>query len=174
MTRLLALAVSVVALTGCGNANPHGTSNSTSTAAGGKGKGSALTPRDLHDGVVAALHANHKLAIRVLWTNQVPATASRSTRGPALAGMRASAKGRQRQKVRVRMLHDDYRIISIRLDPSYASAIAVVQANQKELPSAFDGKPLGRALELRERARIELHRIGSSRSFVVWRLTLLQ
>ena len=116
MTRLLALAVSVVVvLTGCGNANPHGTSNRTTTAASGSGKGSAPTARDLHAGVLAALHANHKLAVRVLWTNQIPATASRSTRGPALAGMRASAKGRQRQRVRVRMLHDDYRIVSIRL-----------------------------------------------------------
>jgi hypothetical protein len=72
------------------------------------------------------------------------------------------------------MLHDDYRIISIRLDPSYASAVAVVQSTQKVVPSQLDGKPLGRSVELHERARLDLHRIGSSRSFVVWRLTLLK
>ena len=129
---------------------------------------------NLRHGVLTALRANHKLAVRVLWTNKVSADAMQSTRGPALAGIRASANDRQSKRFRVRMLHDDYRIISIRLDPSYASAVAVVQSTQKVVPSQLNGKPLGRSVELHERARIDLHRIGSSRSFVVWRLTLLK
>jgi hypothetical protein len=124
--------------------------------------------------VRAALIANHELAVTVLWTDRVPAGAWRSTRGPALAAMRASANDRLRADLRVRTLDDGYRIVSIRLDPSETSATAVALSNQKLVPSRPDGRPRGRPLELEERARIELRRIGSSSRFLVWRLTLEQ
>jgi hypothetical protein len=145
------------------------TQNHTTTRSQTSGVPSAA---EVHAGVLTALHANHELAVRALWTNHVPAAASESTRGPALAAMRVSAQGRENEHLRVRMMHDSYRIISIRLDPSYASATAVVQSNQKLVPSQLDGRRLGRPVELNERARIELHRIGSSSRFIVWRLTL--
>jgi hypothetical protein len=72
------------------------------------------------------------------------------------------------------MLHDDDRIISIQLDPSYTSAIAVAQWNQTVAPSNLDGTRRGRTIQLHERARIVLHRIGSSRAFLVWKVTLVQ
>ena len=174
MRGFLTAALAALLLAGCGNANSKTTNNAKTNATSQPVASGKPTAADLRHGVLIALRANHKLAVGVLWTNKVPANAKRSTRGPALAGIRASANDRQRKRLRVRMLHDDYRIISIRLDPSYTSAIAVVQSTQKVVPSQLNGKPLGRSVELHERARIDLHRIGSSRSFVVWRLTLLK
>ena len=174
MNRALAvnatLALSLLA--GCGNA---ATSVSSRAAiATQPAASSALTLVDLRRDVAAALQANHKLAVRVLWTDHVPATARQSTRGPALAALQASAKDRQQKHLRVRMLHDSYRIISIRLDPSYATATAVVQWNQDVAPSHLDGVRLGRPISLHEPARVLLHRIGSSRRFVIWKVDLVQ
>ena len=166
----LTLALAVLAA-GCGSTSGKHTATETTTTAS---TAAGVTASDLRNGVVAALRADHKLAVRVLWTNQVPLTATRSTSGPALAGMRASAKGRQKQQIRVRMLHDIYRIISIQLDPSYTAATAVAQSNQNLRLSHLDGRPAGRATEVYERAQIDLHRIGTSSRFVVWRLTVLK
>ncbi len=120
--------------------------------------------------VVATLRANHELALRVLWTDRLPANARRSTAGPALAAMRASAAGREQARLRVRLLRDSYRIVSIRLGRPALSA--VVQSNQELLPSSLEGRALGQPVELDERARIELRRIGRSKRLVVWRLSL--
>ena len=128
----------------------------------------------LREAVRTALLANHALAIHVLWTNRVPNSATRSTRGPALAGMRDSARGRQTRGVRVRMVHDDYRIASIDLDHSLARATAVARSIQTVLPSHLNGRPIGRSVRLNERARILLRRLGTSDSFVVWSITLLK
>ena len=174
MRRFLTAALAALLLAGCGNANSKTTSNAKTNATSQPVASGKPTAADLRHGVLIALRANHTLAVRVLWTNKVPANAKRSTRGPALAGIRASANDRQRKHLRVRMLHDDYRIISIRLDPSYTSATAVVQWNQDVAPSHLDGTRIGRAIQLHERARILLHRIGSSRSFAVWKVNLVQ
>jgi uncharacterized protein YceK len=174
-------------LAGCGGGSRHNspttqqTVTSTTTTAGTVSTTSTQQTPAKHNarktllaGVRAALLANHHLAIRVLWTNRVPTSAVHSTRGSALAGMRASARDRQGRGVRVRMVHDDYRIVSIALGPSLASATAVAQSIQTVVPSHLDGRPLGRSVRLNERARIVLRRLGKSRSFVVWRITLLK
>lgn len=127
----------------------------------------------LRDAVRVALAANHQLAIRVLWTNRLPATAARSTRGPALAGMRSSARDRQGRGVRVRMIRDNYRIASIILGPSLAIATAVAQSIQTVVPSQLNGHPRGGSIQLHERARILLRRLDASDRFVVWSITLL-
>jgi hypothetical protein len=163
-------AVLAVLVTGCGSTSGKHTAAGTTTTS----PAVAVTASNLRNGVTAALRADHRLALRVLWTNVVPLTATRSTRGPALAGMRASAKGRQQEQIRVRMLHDSYRIISIQLDPSYASATAIAQSNQNLRLAHLDGRAAGPATEVNERARIDLHRIGTSSHFVVWRLTVLK
>jgi hypothetical protein len=124
--------------------------------------------------VRTALLANHHLAIRVLWTNRVPRDAVNSTRGPALAGMRSSARDRQSKGVRVRMLRDRYRITSITLAPSLATATAVAESMQTVLPSHLNGHPLGRSVRLNERAQIVLRRLHGSNDFVVWNITLLK
>jgi hypothetical protein len=128
----------------------------------------------LRAAVRAALAANHKLAIRVLWTNRIPLTAGKSTRGPALAELTASAKDREKKGVRVRMIRDDYRIISIELDVTKAHATAFAEWDQRVVPSNPNGTPRGRAVSLRERARVELRRVRNSQNFVVWKVTLVK
>jgi uncharacterized protein YceK len=132
------------------------------------------TRETLRAEVRAALLANHHLAIQVLWTNRVPASALHSTRGPALAEMAASAKNRERKGIRVRMLHDVYRVLSIRLGATKMTATAFAEWDQRVVPSHPNGTPFGRAVLLRERARIELRRVDTPRSFVVWKVTLVK
>jgi hypothetical protein len=62
-------------------------------------------------------------------------------------------------------------VISIQLDPSYERATAVVSDPQRVRPYGRDGRPLGRAIALNERARLELRRLGSGMRFVVWKVT---
>src|SRR5438128_273743 len=73
----------------------------------------------LERGVRFALTRNRRLSVYVLWNNKIPAWAERSTRGPALAGLRSAAADRRRRGVRVQLLSDRFQVISIRLDPSY-------------------------------------------------------
>ena len=167
VTLLLALGLSLTALTSCANAQT--TTSRTSGAVGAQ-----PTVAELRAGVVAAVHANHELSVDVLWTNRIPSDAGKSTRGPALTALRASAAQREKQGVRVRMLHDTYRIISVRLNKARTTATAVAQSIQKLAPSHLNGKPLGRPIELNERASLLLHRLGSSRTFVVWKVDLIK
>jgi hypothetical protein len=118
----------------------------------------------------AAIHEDHRMSVRVLWTNSVPAH-PRATAGPALAVLRRSVAARARRGIRVRLLSERFRVISIRLDPSYARATAVVYDHQRVRPYGRDGRPLGRAVVLKERARLELRRLGSGMRFVVWKVT---
>lgn len=173
MTRLTTVTLALALLaTGCGSTagKPVAADKTTTTTK----TTPAVTPADLRAGVAAALHANDKLAVQVLWTNRVLASASESTRGPALAGMRSSAQKRQKTKLRVRTLKDSTRIVSIALDPSYLSATAVVQSDERVTPSNLAGTPISKPIQLDERARIDLRRIGTSSRFVVWRLTVLK
>jgi hypothetical protein len=167
VTFLLAFALSLAALTSCANARTD--TDGTKAAVGAR-----PTLAQLHEGVVSAVDANHELSVQVLWTNRIPSTAPRSTRGPALAAMRAAAVQRQKQRVRVRMLHQTFRIVSIRFSASRGSATAVVLWNQDVAPSHLDGVRIGRAIAGRERASILLHRIGSSSTFVVWKVDLIK
>jgi hypothetical protein len=122
----------------------------------------------------SALTENRRLSVYVLWNNRIPRWAERSTRGPALASLRAAAQNRRNRGIRVRMLESRRQILSLRLDPSYARATAIVLDRQRVQPSRRNGRPLGRATMLNERARYELRRLGQSDRFVVWRVVLLQ
>jgi len=163
------LVVCAVVVAGCSsgsnNASSTTTSGPTTTAAQQDAEALARSAR-------AALDANHKLSVFVLWHNRVPAWAARSTRGPAIASLRSAAATRRSRGVRARLLSDRRRVVSLTLDPSYTSATAVVVDRQRVQPSGRNGKPLGRAVVLNERATYELRRIGSSRRFVVWRVVL--
>jgi hypothetical protein len=150
------------------------TSNMGVTSHAAKVKKPAESPVGLRSAVRATLLANHRLAVRVLWTNKVPASAVRSTRGPALEGMRGSATGRQKKRVRVRMLHDDYRIVSVGLEDAGSRAVALAHSIQKVELTSLRGVSRGRAITLDERARIVLHRVRGSDTFVVWRITLVK
>jgi hypothetical protein len=67
------------------------------------------------------------------------------------------------------MLKDNYRVLSLRLDPSNARATAIVVDRELVQPSFADGRPRGHTIHLVERARVALHRLGSRR-FVVWKV----
>jgi len=187
MKRALLTLATALLLAGCGGGSRHNSPttqetvpNTTTTAGTFSTTSTQQAPakhnarKSLLAGVRTALLANHQLAIRVLWTNRIPASAPRSTRGSALAGMSASARDRQNRGVRIRMIHDEYRIVSIAFGPSLASATAVAQSIQTVAASHLNGHPLGGSVRLNERARIVLRRVGTSERFVVWRITLLK
>lgn len=127
----------------------------------------------LRQAVHRALDGNLRLSVFVLWNNRIPPWAELSTRGPALKALRAAARNRRERGIRVRLVLNRRDIRSIRLDPSYVSATAIVLDRQRVQPSRRNGRPLGRAVTLKERARYELRRIGDSDRFVVWRVVLL-
>jgi hypothetical protein len=165
--------VCAVVVGGCAGGSKH--ANSTTTSPSTPGSTTTATQPDaktLERAVRAALDANHKVSVFVLWHNRVPAWASRSTGGPALNSLRNAAATRRSRGVRARLLSDQRRVVSLKLDPSYARASAVVVDRQRVQPSGRSGRPLGRVVVLNERATYELRRIGSSAHFVVWRVVL--
>jgi hypothetical protein len=129
-------------------------------------------PAALKDAIRSALTANRRLSIYVLWNNRIPAWAERSTRGPALDALRAAAADRRKRGIRVRLLSDRFQVLSIRLDPSYARATATARGRQRVRPYV-NGKPGARAVELTEKARIGLRRLGGPNRFVVWSVQTL-
>ncbi|MGH3051926.1 MAG: hypothetical protein ACRDM8_03080 [Gaiellaceae bacterium] len=154
--------------TGCDGGSEEATTQppqTTTTSASGR--------PSLERAVRSALIENRRLSRYVLSNNRIPVWAERSTRGPALSGLRIAAADRRRRGVRVRLLADRFRILSIRLDPSFTTATAVAQALQRVRPYGRDGKPLGRSVELNEKARIELRRLGRADRFVIWRVQIV-
>ena len=127
----------------------------------------------LTQAVRAALNGNLRLSVFVLRNNRIPAWAERSTRGPALASLRAAAENRRKRGIRVRLVVNRREVRSIQLSPSYVRATAIVLDRQRVQPTGRNGRPLGRQVTLNERARYELRRIGQSERFVVWRVVLL-
>ena len=171
MTRLATLLLVLLAATaaGCDGSNNEATTQPPpATTQAGTGEAA------LRQAVRTALNENRRLSVYVLWNNRIPAWAERSTRGPALASLRTAAQNRRSRGVRVRMLSGRREIRSIRLDPSYAEATAIVVDLQRVQPSRRNGRPIGRAVVLNERARYELRRVGGSDRFIVWRVVLLK
>ena len=163
---LIALLVAIAA--GCDGAGNENSPTQPSTTTTASETGRAALERAVHQ----ALRENDRLSGYVLWSNRIPDWATRSTRGPALAALRTSASDRRKRGVRVRTLRSRLEITSIDLDPSYTSATAVVRSVQRVRPYA-GRKPSGRAVELDERAKVELRRLGASDRFVVWSLSAL-
>ena len=161
---LLALLAAIAA--GCNGGNEKVATQPPATTT------SEPTTATLERGVRQALRENDQLSGYVLWNNRVPASATQSTRGPALVTLRQSAADRRRRGIRVRTLVNRLEITSIKVDPSYTKATAVVRSVQRVRPYR-GGKPIGRAVKLDERANIELRRIGTSSRFVVWRVRVL-
>jgi hypothetical protein len=167
MTRLLALTAVLLLVPGCEGANSHSATPAptrASTISGANGRAALLS------GVRAAVAANGRLSGVVLWTNAIPVTATRSTGGPALASLRSAAAGRRKQGIRIRTLTEETVILSIKLDRSGSLATVVVRAREELVPYQA-GKRLGRAIDLDERARLELHRSDHTNRFRVWNVT---
>jgi hypothetical protein len=171
MTRLATLLLALLAATaaGCDGGNDNDATQPPPTTTQSQTSEAAL-----RQAVRTALNENRRLSVYVLWNNRIPDWAERSTRGPALESLRSAAENRRNRGVRVRMLRSRREIRSIRLDPSYAEATAIVQDRQRVQPSRPNGRPIRRALVLNERARYELRRVGQSDRFIVWRVVLLE
>ena len=163
---LLLLALLAAIAAGCNGGNEKVATQPPATTT------SETTTATLESGVRQALRENDQLSGYVLWNNRVPAWATRSTGGPALVTLRQSAADRRRRGIRVRTLVNTLEITSIKVDPSYTKATAVVRSVQRVRPYR-GGKPIGRAVKLDERANIELRRFGTSNRFVVWRVRVL-
>lgn len=159
-------------LAGCsggsdGNATPPTTTNApTSTE-------TADVEAALREAVRKAILVDHQMSVRVLWTNTVPARPP-ATAGPALETLRKSVADRRSRGIRVRLVSERFRIVSIRLDPSYARATAIVSDFQEAQPYGRDGRPIGRAVVLNERVELDLRRVGRSSRFVVWKVVPLR
>jgi hypothetical protein len=161
---LTAAAVAAVAA-GCGGASdPASTASSTTRTA-------ADPQRQLEAAVRDAIRRDHAESVRSLETNEVPAHPV-ATAGPALAQLRQSVADRRRSGVRVHSLTQRLRILSVRLDPSYETATALIRDDQRVQPIRA-GRPLGKPVELHERARLLLHRVRGDR-FVVWKVEVLR
>lgn len=159
--------IAAAVLAGCGGGDDSTTSRSSTTPE----TPAKSSPVVLERAVRSAIEEDHRMSVRVLWTNHVPPRFT-ATAGPALAMLRRSATQRRREHIRVRVVSERFRILSLRLDSSYTSATATVLDVQRTQPSHADGKPLGKPVRLSERARLVLHRVGSDSRFVVWKVTL--
>jgi hypothetical protein len=164
------LVATLIALTaGCGGGGKSAATSPTTRSTTTSGKSSAA---QLKNAVRRALQEDDRLSGYVLWSNRVPASATRSTRGPALAALRRSAADRRTRGIRIRTLSDRLEVTSIEIDPSYTKAIVVVRSIQRVQP--YKGtKPSGPAVKLDERAKVEVRRLGTSNHFVVWRVRVL-
>ena len=67
----------------------------------------------------------------------------------------------------------DKSVNAITLAPSYATATAVVRSHQRVAPYK-SGHRLGKAISASDHARIQLHRLGSTQRFIVWRVSTIQ
>lgn len=171
MRPLVPTAVSILAalaVGGCGGAAAAShqalqTSSSNSASADPTGR--------LENAVRTALHENSRLSDYVLEHNAIPRWSSRSTAGPALAGLRSAAAQRRKAGVHVHVLASNVEVRSLSVDPSYLSASANVIDRSRVVVLSRKDRRLGKPRTLSEPARIELHRHGHNVAFVVWKVT---
>lgn len=161
----------VLLLAGCGGSttatpSAHTTATTTTTT---RAQTVASGAGVLRRAVVAAIDADHKTSNRALWTNTVPARPA-GVAGPALTALRQSVAGRRKQGIKIRMLHESFRIVSTQIAPSYETATAVVLDIQRVQPTHPNGRPFGRSVTLNERVLLELHRTTGRTQFVVWKV----
>ena len=169
-TRLVLVLAAAAAITaGCGSSSGNSARTTTATTTDAKSTSAQVSTTALKAAVRAAIRANVELSTYVLWRNHVPAWAARSTRGPALKALRSAAATRRRQGIQIKNLSGGYKISSITLAASYATATAVVQSHQRVAPYK-SGHRLGKAISASDRARIQLRRLGDTGRFVVWRV----
>jgi len=166
MRPVIPLTTTVVALavSGCGGSGgTHTVASHTPTTTA-----QPNTPAALEQAVRTAILANNRLSTYVLGRNAVPGWASMSTGGPALAQLRSSAAARASSGVHVRLLSAKYQVLSVQLDPSYTTATALISDRGKV--REYQSGQAGRTSSFDEHARLQLHRVGNSQRFVVWKL----
>jgi hypothetical protein len=171
---LSALLLLIAVLAACsGSSNSQQTDGRTDATTVATETSTKAARAQLLAAVRSAIANDHRLSIGVLWTNVV-ASNPRATAGPALANLRRSVAARKRRGIRVRLISERFRVVSVSLDPSYTRATAIISDPQRVRPYGRDGRPLGRPVTLNEHVRLELHRIGNSERFVVWRVVALR
>jgi hypothetical protein len=168
---LIVLVSIALATAACGSSS----AGKDSTSGTSPSEPAAATPGrvDVLASARAAIFVDHRLAVRALWTNRVPAHPAASA-GPHLVDLRRSVATRLKRGIRVKLLSERFRIVSIDLDPSYTTATAVVADPQHVRPYGRDGRPLGRPVSLNERARLQLRRLSKRNRFVVWEVTAIR
>jgi hypothetical protein len=168
MRRLVAIGCVAVAgaAAGCGDGGSHAVASTRDVVTTTDRANVQVT---LERAVRVAIKQNFNLSLYVLWHNEVPAWATRSTRGPALAELRASAATRRGRGIRIRPIKTALRIQAVSIDPSYMTATAVADSRQRVRPYE-SGSPQPRLISLHERARLTLKRVGSSEQFIVWKV----
>jgi hypothetical protein len=169
MTFTVLSATAAIVISACGsNKSPSVTTKSDSPTTS-----TQSSPAALEKAAREAISKDHALLINTLWTNRIPANPP-ATAGPALALLRRSVGERQKQGVRVRMLSDHFRVLSLQLEPTYTTATATVLDTPRVQPTHLNGQPLGSASSTSQRVRVELRRVGNTTSFVVWKTTLIK
>jgi hypothetical protein len=168
MKRALITTVGCALLAGCGG-TAHNSTISTAP------KSTVTTPnvnKQLEAAVRRAVEQDHRLSVEALWTNQLPAKPPASG-GPDLSILRRSVAQRRSAGVRVRVLSERFRILSVQLNPSYAAATATVLDEERVQPTTSNGKPRGKPSSTVEHVRLELRRVAGAERFLVWKVTLL-
>jgi hypothetical protein len=171
LVSVLAAAALTASLTGCGGSKASAPTTATSTATAARTSSDPSAALNL--AVRQALRENYQLSGYVLWHNAVPRSAQRSTRGPALAGLRSAAAQRRQRGIRIRPVTARLTIISVVLDASLTRATAKTLASGRVRPYEA-GRAQGHDIAVHERARVHLRRLGHSQQFVVWQVTLLR
>jgi hypothetical protein len=163
----LVLLVLVVSVSGCGagkTADSRTPSKTTTTTT------QTASSSVLEDAVRRAVRANHALLTAALLTNTVPAK-SEGAAGPALADLRSAAAQRRSQRVKVRILSEKFTVTGVQLAPTYATATATI-LNVQRVQATYGRHRAAPAIS-REHVRLELHRIGNTDRFVVWKVAVL-
>jgi hypothetical protein len=158
------LAALTIAMTGCGGG---GGSKPTTAPRQSTTTSSTTATRDLEEAVRTAIRLNARLSNYVLWHNVLPRWARQSTGGPALAALEAAAAERRKQHVQLRGISPRFDIVDMRLDASYAEALAIVRETGR-IHTYRRGHPSGRAVKVDARVRLRLRRMTRAPRFVVW------
>lgn len=166
MRRRLAILAVCLLLAGCGGS---GSGTNPGTVSTGTTSAGPSPTAALEQAARSAIEQNTKLSDYVLAHNSVPAWASQSTSGPALAALRSAAAHREAGKVRVQLLTGNVAVRSVQLDPSYQSATASI-VERSRVRVYQHGHAIGGVRNLNEPATVELHRVGGKTEFVVWKL----
>jgi hypothetical protein len=168
-TITLLAAVLTASASGCGGGETTTRTPNTTT-----GRVTSSDPAAaLERAVRQTLRENYRLSGYVLWYNSIPASAPRSTRGPALAGLRSAAAQRRQRGIRLRPVTGHLKILTVKLDPSFSRATATTEVSGRVRPYRA-GRPLGQSIAVHERARVQLRRLGRSQQFVVWQVTVVR
>jgi hypothetical protein len=128
----------------------------------------------LEAAAIAAVRRDGRLAALALWDDRVPDSAAHTLVGQALEALRAAAERRRAERIRVRMLRSELRIVSVRLSAGGTAAEVVARWRQTLRVASLTGAGSGPPLSLDEEAALFLERPSRSARFVVSKVELLR